>query len=62
MAMEIVDSHTHWGPSVSMGTEVTTEELLRQAAQSNVDRIEINRSSTFISNLGEYENDIQIFQ
>jgi hypothetical protein len=62
MAMEIVDSHTHWGPSVSMGTEVTIEELLRQAAQSNVDRIEINRSPTFISNLGEYENDIQIFQ
>ena len=39
--MEIIDSHTHWGPSVSMGTEVTTEELLRQAEQSNVDRIVI---------------------
>jgi predicted TIM-barrel fold metal-dependent hydrolase len=37
--MEIIDSHTHWGPSVSMGTEVTTEELLRQAEQSNVSRI-----------------------
>jgi predicted TIM-barrel fold metal-dependent hydrolase len=39
--MEIIDSHTHWGPSVSMGTEVTTEELLGQAEQSNVDRIVI---------------------
>jgi predicted TIM-barrel fold metal-dependent hydrolase len=41
MAMEIIDSHTHWGPSVSMGTEVTTEELLGQAEQSNVNRIVI---------------------
>jgi hypothetical protein len=39
--MEIIDSHTHWGPSVTMGTEVTTEELLRQAAQCTVDRIVI---------------------
>jgi predicted TIM-barrel fold metal-dependent hydrolase len=39
--MEIIDSHTHWGPSVSMGTEVTTQELLRQAEQSNVSRIVI---------------------
>jgi hypothetical protein len=39
--MEIIDSHTHWGPSVSMGTEVTTEELLRQAEESNVNRIVI---------------------
>lgn len=39
--MEIIDSHTHWGSSVSMGTEVTTEELLRQAEQSNVSRIVI---------------------
>jgi predicted TIM-barrel fold metal-dependent hydrolase len=37
--MEVIDSHTHWGPSVSMGTEVTTEELLRQAEQSSVSRI-----------------------
>ena len=28
--MEIIDSHIHWGPSVTMGVEVTTEELLRQ--------------------------------
>jgi hypothetical protein len=39
--MEIIDSHTHWGPSVTMGTEVTTEELLRQADQCGVDRIVI---------------------
>jgi hypothetical protein len=37
--MEIIDSHTHWGSSVSMGTEVTTEELLRQAEQCGVSRI-----------------------
>jgi predicted TIM-barrel fold metal-dependent hydrolase len=39
--MEIIDSHTHWGPSVTMGTEVTTEELLRQAEQSGVSRVVI---------------------
>ena len=37
--MEIIDSHTHWGPSVSMGTEVTTQEILKQAEQSGVSRI-----------------------
>jgi predicted TIM-barrel fold metal-dependent hydrolase len=41
IAMEIIDSHTHWGPSVTMGIEVTTEELLRQAEQCNVSRIVI---------------------
>jgi predicted TIM-barrel fold metal-dependent hydrolase len=39
--MEIIDSHTHWGPSVSLGTNVTTEELLQQAAQSGVEKIVI---------------------
>ena len=39
--MDIIDSHTHWGPSLTMGTEVTTEELLRQAEQSAVSRIVI---------------------
>jgi len=39
--MEIIDSHTHWGPSVTMGTEVTTEELLKQAEQSAVNKIVI---------------------
>lgn len=41
MAMEIIDSHTHWGHSESMGTEVTNEELLSQAEQSGVSRIVI---------------------
>lgn len=39
--MEIIDSHTHWGPSAQMGITVTTDELLRQARQSGVDRIVI---------------------
>ena len=39
--MEIIDSHTHWGPSITLGTEVTTEELLRQAKESGVQRIVI---------------------
>lgn len=37
--MEIIDSHTHWGPSVTMGMKVTTRELLHQADKSGVDRI-----------------------
>src|SRR4030043_1441380 len=37
--MEIIDSHTHWGPSIALGTEVTTNELLQQAKESGVDRI-----------------------
>jgi predicted TIM-barrel fold metal-dependent hydrolase len=39
--MEIIDSHTHWGPSVSLGTNVTTHELLHQARQSGVEKIVI---------------------
>lgn len=39
--MEIFDAHTHWGPSVSLNMTVTTEELLKQAQQSGVDRIVI---------------------
>ncbi|HYA39689.1 MAG TPA: hypothetical protein VEF34_00155 [Syntrophobacteraceae bacterium] len=39
--MEVIDSHTHWGPSVSLGISVTTAEILRQAEQSGVDRIVI---------------------
>jgi len=39
MGTEIIDSHTHWGPSVTMGTEVTTQELLRQLEESGVSRI-----------------------
>jgi hypothetical protein len=36
--MEIFDSHTHWGPSITLGTEVTTDELL-PGQESGVDRI-----------------------
>jgi len=39
--LEIIDSHTHWGLSASLGFSVTTGELLRQAEQSGVDRIVI---------------------
>ena len=37
--VEIIDSHTHWGPSITLGTEVATDELLQQAKESGVDRI-----------------------
>ncbi len=39
--MQIIDSHTHWGPSLTLGTEVTSDELLRQAEQSGVEKIVI---------------------
>ncbi len=39
--MEIIDSHTHWGPSVTLGIDVTSEELLRQARQSRMERVVI---------------------
>ena len=32
----IIDSHTHWGHSLSMGTTVTTEELLTQQKEAGV--------------------------
>ncbi len=32
----IIDSHTHWGPSLSMGTLVTTAEITRQQKESGV--------------------------
>lgn len=35
----IIDSHSHWGPSLSMGTEVTTAELQRQLKQSGVNYV-----------------------
>jgi uncharacterized protein len=37
--MEIIDSHVHWGPSFTMGTQVTTQDILQQADQSGVQRI-----------------------
>lgn len=39
--MEIIDSHTHWGPSITLGTHVTTEQLLPQAEEGGVARIVI---------------------
>ena len=39
--MEIIDSHTHWGPSVTLGTNMTTEELLHQAQTCGVTGIVI---------------------
>jgi uncharacterized protein len=37
--LEIIDSHTHWGPSVALHISVSTGEILRQAQQNGVDRI-----------------------
>jgi hypothetical protein len=35
----IIDSHSHWGPSSSMGIDVTTGELLGQQKESGVDYV-----------------------
>lgn len=37
----IIDSHTHWGPSLSMGIDVTTENLQRQQKESGVTHVVI---------------------
>lgn len=37
----IIDSHTHWGPSLTMGIDVTTQELLRQQKESGVTHVVI---------------------
>jgi predicted TIM-barrel fold metal-dependent hydrolase len=37
----IIDSHTHWGPSATMGTSVTTNELQRQQEASGVTHVVI---------------------
>ena len=37
----IIDSHSHWGPSLTLGTEVTTEELKRQQKESGVTHVVI---------------------
>jgi predicted TIM-barrel fold metal-dependent hydrolase len=39
--MEVIDSHTHWGPSIAVGTDVTTYEILAQARHSGVEKIVI---------------------
>jgi predicted TIM-barrel fold metal-dependent hydrolase len=38
---EIIDSHTHWGPSITMGMTVPTETLLDQAEECGIGRIVI---------------------
>jgi predicted TIM-barrel fold metal-dependent hydrolase len=35
----IIDSHTHWGPSATMGIDVTTKELQRQQEESGVTHV-----------------------
>jgi predicted TIM-barrel fold metal-dependent hydrolase len=37
----IIDSHTHWGPSLTLGTEVTTQELRKQQEDSGVSHVVI---------------------
>jgi uncharacterized protein len=37
----IIDSHCHWGPSITMGTEVTTGEIIRQQRESGVTQVAI---------------------
>jgi len=37
--MDIFDAHTHWGPSMTLGIEVTAEELLQQAKECGVTRV-----------------------
>jgi predicted TIM-barrel fold metal-dependent hydrolase len=39
--VEIIDSHTHWGPSVTMGITVSAERLLDQAEKCRIGRIVI---------------------
>jgi len=52
----IIDSHSHWGPSLSMGTEVTTAELQRQLKESGISYVVlIPFPSTAIAN-----NDINV--
>lgn len=35
----VIDSHSHWGPSLSMGIAVSTTELLRQQKEAGVDYV-----------------------
>lgn len=32
----VIDSHAHWGPSISLGTEVTTSELISQRQETGI--------------------------
>jgi len=52
----IIDSHSHWGPSLTMGTEVTRDELQRQLKGSGISYVVlIPFPSTAIAN-----NDINV--
>jgi len=52
----IIDSHSHWGPSLTMGTEVTSDELQRQLKGSGISYVVlIPFPSTAIAN-----NDINV--
>lgn len=47
----IIDSHSHWGPSITLGTDVTTGELLRQMKDASIDYVAIiSFPSTAIDN------------
>jgi uncharacterized protein len=35
----VIDSHSHWGPSLSMGITVSTSELLKQQKEAGVDYV-----------------------
>jgi uncharacterized protein len=35
----IVDSHVHWGPSITLGMEVTTQAILREQEESGVTHV-----------------------
>ncbi len=37
----IIDSHSHWGPSITLGMDVTTRELLRQREESGIQYVVI---------------------
>jgi hypothetical protein len=49
----IIDSHCHWGPSITMGIDVTTGELQKQQGESGVTHVAILPfPSTAIANNG----------
>lgn len=35
----IIDSHSHWGPSLTLGSNVSTRELLNQMEGAGIDRV-----------------------
>jgi predicted TIM-barrel fold metal-dependent hydrolase len=35
----IIDSHSHWGPSLTLGSNVSTRELLHQMEGAGIDRV-----------------------